>query len=70
MRELVEGGQLRILENEELDRIHYSILEVLEKTGVKIESEEARKILADAGCEVNQKKEMAYIPGYLVAISH
>jgi trimethylamine--corrinoid protein Co-methyltransferase len=66
MRELAKGGQLKILEKEEVERIHYAVLEVLENVGVKVESEEARKILVNAGCEIEKKKGIVWIPGYLV----
>jgi trimethylamine:corrinoid methyltransferase-like protein len=33
MRELTKGGQLKFLGHEELDKIHFSVLEVLEKQG-------------------------------------
>ena len=66
MRELTKGGQLKFLKRAELDKIHFSVLEVLEKTGIKVESREAREIFGEGGCEVDHKKEMVRIPGYLV----
>jgi trimethylamine--corrinoid protein Co-methyltransferase len=49
-----------------LDTIHYATLEVLEKTGVIVESDEALKILEEAGCTVDYRKHLALIPPYLV----
>ncbi|NIR86561.1 hypothetical protein GWO13_02890, partial [Candidatus Bathyarchaeota archaeon] len=40
----------RILSKESLDAIHHATLEVLEKTGVVVESDKALKILEEAGC--------------------
>ncbi len=56
----------RILSKESLDTIHYATLEVLEKTGVIVESDKALKILEEAGCTVNYRKHLALIPPYLV----
>ncbi len=55
-----------ILSKESLDTIHYATLEVLEKTGVIVESDKALKILEEAGCTVNYRKHLALIPPYLV----
>jgi trimethylamine--corrinoid protein Co-methyltransferase len=49
-----------------LDTIHYATLEVLEKTGVIVESYKALKILEEAGCTVDYQKHLALIPSYLV----
>ncbi len=49
-----------------MDTIHYATLEVLEKTGVIIESDKALKILEEAGCTVDYQKHLALIPSYLV----
>lgn len=56
----------RILSKESLSDIHYATLEVLEKTGVIVESEKALKTLEDAGCTVNHRNRHALIPPYLV----
>jgi len=56
----------RILSKESLDAIHYATLEVLEKTGVIVESDKALKILEEAGCTVDYKKHIALIPPHLV----
>ena len=49
-----------------MDTIHYATLEVLEKTGVIVESDKALKILEEAGCTVDYQKHLALIPPYLV----
>lgn len=56
----------RILSKESLDAIHYATLEVLEKTGVVVESEKALKILEEAGCTVDYRKHLALIPPHVV----
>jgi trimethylamine--corrinoid protein Co-methyltransferase len=56
----------QILSKESLDAIHYATLEVLEKTGVIVESDKALRILEEAGCTVDYKKHIALIPPYVV----
>ena len=57
---------LRILSQDEIYAIHLSTLEILEKTGVVIESEKARNVLRQAGCTVDEKKKLILIPSHLV----
>jgi len=45
-----------------LDTIHQATLEVLEKTGVIVESDKALKVLDEAGCAVDYRKHLALIP--------
>jgi len=56
----------RILSKESLNTVHYATLEVLEKTGVIVESDKALKILEETGCTVNYRKRLVLIPSYLV----
>lgn len=55
---------LNFLTNDEIGRIHEASLHILEKTGVKIESEKVRRLLADNGAEV--KGTIVRIPRFLV----
>jgi len=55
---------LKLLSEEELDRIHYASLELLERTGVDIYHEEALDLLSSAGANVNGDR--VRIPSYLV----
>lgn len=52
------GIGMNFFTENELDRIHCGTLEVLKKTGVFIESEEAQEILAGAGANVDKKTEL------------
>ena len=45
---------LTLLSQEEKGRIHDQSLEILQKVGVKFNSEKAIKILEEAGCEVDK----------------
>jgi len=56
----------RLLSKGDLDSIHWATLDVMEKTGVKINSEKALKILDDAGAFVDYKKNTVKIPAHLV----
>ncbi|MBS7657761.1 MAG: trimethylamine methyltransferase family protein [Candidatus Bathyarchaeia archaeon] len=58
--------KLSILSRDEIKTIHLAILQVFEKTGVKIYSKEALKILNDAGAEINERNFQVRIPSYLV----
>jgi trimethylamine--corrinoid protein Co-methyltransferase len=45
--------QLRFLTDDQLDRIHETSLEILARPGMRITTEPARKLLADAGCPID-----------------
>jgi len=57
---------LKVLSSEDVERIHISSLDVLDQMGVRIYSERALKILADAGADVDLKAGVAKIPSHLV----
>jgi trimethylamine--corrinoid protein Co-methyltransferase len=57
---------LDILTEDQVAMIHYSALEILEKTGMVFESEEALDILEKGGCEVDRSTQVARLPGWLV----
>jgi len=50
----------------DLERIHLSTMNVLEKTGVKVDEENALKLLKDAGAIVDHKQKTAKIPRNLI----
>ncbi len=58
--------RVHVLPEASLSQIHAAALEVLERTGVQINTEEGRKILADAGCTL-EGKNVVKIPSRLVA---
>ncbi len=49
----LKGGQLKVLTEEELARIDQATVQVLEKTGIRMEHAEALKLCADNDCEVD-----------------
>ncbi len=66
MRPATDGGILKLLSDEQLERMHLGALEILRDTGVKVEDEEALKILGSGGAEVDHQKMVARIPEHLV----
>lgn len=59
-------GLLRIFESAELDLLHRGVLEVLERTGLRIQGEFLLRALADAGCRVDFSARRAWFPPELV----
>lgn len=60
------GLGLKIFTDDELYEIHLATLEVLQKTGLFIEDEEALEILDGGGAIVDSKKKVVKFPPYLV----
>lgn len=58
-------GFLRLLSDDEIRKIHYGTLNILEEQGVKFLLPEARQIFADAGLEVS-KEGVVRFPSYVV----
>jgi len=58
--------QIQTLSREELDGIHERTLHILKHTGVKVHSARARKILSQAGAEVDEAKRIIRFPTSLV----
>lgn len=63
---LASGGfRLEVFTRDEKEHIHLATLDVLERTGVFIGSEEGQEILAGAGCRV-ETNGVVKIPGHVV----
>ena len=54
------------LKREDLGRIHSSTLKILEETGVRVDEENALKLLDDAGATVDFKRKIVRVPQSLV----
>jgi len=63
---IVRGIRFQILSDEDLDRIHWGTLHILENVGVQVDSPTCRKLLKDNGCEVDEGARSAKIPSHLV----
>lgn len=61
----LRGGQMKVLNKNQIDDVHYASLNILEHTGVKVFSEDALQILDDAGADINYDKQLARIPPHL-----
>jgi len=61
-----QGFSLNSLTTDELYEIHLATLEVLEKTGVFIETDQALDVFDGAGAEVDRKTKIVRIPPYVV----
>ncbi len=60
------GLSLNVFTEAELDDIHLASLEVLERTGMWVEDDEALAIFADGGCRVDRESRMVRIPPHVV----
>jgi len=57
---------LSALTDDELDDIYLGALEVLERAGIKVESEDCIDVLADAGCKVDREAHVVRMPPEIV----
>ena len=60
---------LNILSEEQAERIHQAALDVLQVTGVRVDSEKARKIYERGGCKVDHESRRVRLPPGLVVES-
>ncbi|MCP5103603.1 MAG: hypothetical protein GY950_09505 [bacterium] len=60
------GLSLNMLTDDELEDIHLATLEVLEKTGIFVELDQALDLFRNAGADVNRKTKIVKIPPHLV----
>jgi len=58
--------RLEVMDPKSAEAIHANSLNLLEKMGIKVVSDEGRKLLKDAGADVDEKTKVAKIPGHLV----
>lgn len=63
---LNRGFGLDLFSDDELYQIHLATLEVLERTGLFIETDEALEIFDGAGAEVDRENKIVKIPPYVV----
>jgi trimethylamine--corrinoid protein Co-methyltransferase len=59
-------GFLRVIEPEQMERLHRGTLQVLERTGLRIQGEFLLRALADAGCRVDFAARRAWFKPELV----
>jgi trimethylamine--corrinoid protein Co-methyltransferase len=61
-----KGGIIKILSKKELRDIHVATIEVLEKVGMKSDSQTILDVFSKAGANVDNKEKLVKIPRYLV----
>lgn len=61
-----KGGLLRFLTKDQTYDMHLAILEVLERVGVKVETQRMLRIFADGGANVDFAKKLVKFPQHLV----
>ncbi|MFX1574508.1 MAG: trimethylamine methyltransferase family protein [Promethearchaeota archaeon] len=59
-------NRLKVLTKEEIIMIHNSTIALMEDVGVKVDSEEACRLLKDNGAEIDSKKNLVKFPEYLI----
>ena len=60
------GLGVEIFTQDELDDIHWATVEVLEKTGLSVEDDEALDLFADGGCKVDRAERKVRIPQHVL----
>ncbi|SDO68042.1 trimethylamine:corrinoid methyltransferase [Desulforhopalus singaporensis] len=64
--ERTTGFSLPLFSDDELEEIHGATLEILEHTGVFVESEEALAVFEEGGAKINRETKIVKLPPYLV----
>ena len=64
--ETAGGFGFNVFTDDEIDKIHLATLEVLEKTGLYVGTDEAMDILEGGGARVDREKKIVKFPPYLV----
>jgi trimethylamine--corrinoid protein Co-methyltransferase len=59
-------NKIRVLSKEDIENIHISTLELIEKVGVRIDDNKTRKLFQDYGAEVDNKQSLVKIPESLI----
>ena len=60
------GLEFKVFTDEEMDEIHLATLEVLEKTGLFFDDQEALEVLDGGGAVIDKKKSIAKFPPHMV----
>ena len=60
------GLSLNVFTEAEMDDIHFATLEVLERTGVWVEDDDALDVFADGSCRVDRETRRVNIPPHVV----
>ena len=66
LRDMRDALGISVFSEEKLHELHLAVIEVLARTGVLVESPDARRIFASGGCNVDDKTRMVRLPQYIV----
>ena len=58
----IKGIDFKVLSDDEISDIHYASLEILEKTGVYVEDDDAIDLFHSIGCRVDNDKRNSQNP--------
>ena len=62
----MRGAGLNLLSQDDLYEIHMATMEVMRRTGVKVENDEAIDIFDGGGCIVDRKRQLVKFPSHVV----
>jgi len=62
----LKGGQLKVLSNDDIQRVHFAALAVLAEVGVRVEYRPALEVFRDSGCRVDFDKHLVFIPEHVL----
>lgn len=62
----IRGGQLRFLNDEDLEGIHNAVLEILEEVGVNIAHRPALELMEAHGCRVDFQRQVVRTPEHVL----
>lgn len=62
----LEGGQYRVLGDDQIEDIHQATLKVLEEVGIRVEHKPALEVFSGNGCDVDFNKKIVKIPQYVL----
>jgi trimethylamine--corrinoid protein Co-methyltransferase len=60
------GGQLKVLSDDSIRKVHFAVLSVLEETGVRVEYRPALELFRESGCRVDFEKRLVFIPEHVL----
>ncbi len=60
------GIRFQILSQDDLQRIHWGTLHILERVGVQVDSDAARKLLRESGAVVDDRTRIVKFPSHLI----
>lgn len=66
MPEAIAKPRLELLSREQLERLHEATVTLLERTGVIVKEPRAIRLLREAGCETDPRRELVRIPRHLI----